>query len=530
MSAGLVTGPVAAARRSLPRHGIRALIAGVLAALVAMLGSWHPSLWSDESATINAATRSLSDLWKMVGNIDLVHGFYYLLMHVWIDLFGTGTFVLRLPSALAVGVAGACLYLIANRLAGASVAAVAAVVFAVLPRVTWAGAEARPYALTMALATACTLMLLLALERARPWLWTLYSLLLVLGILANLFVALIAAGHLVSMIWARHRLTRSQWVLWLLSTIAAGLVCSVFLLSALDQAGQLGERSFSIVDLAQNVAVNQWFLGDTPTTSTGVSMTSLTADPASWWAPASIALAAGCWVLIAIAVVRGLRRSGIDGGPGRVVRWMLPWAVVPTVIIGGYSLVATPMYSPRYLSMAAPAIALLIAVGLLALPRPAWRTAVAAILVVLTVPVYFAQREVNGKNGSDWIDVAGYVAANASPGEGVYFVPRYDVPGDVVGATTRGIQVAYPAAFQGLEDLTLMRKPAAVGNLVGESRRLAASDAELAAVDTVWVVQRRDYPAASEASDLSVLTAGGFHESARWVGPLDEVVRFDRSG
>ena len=63
-------------------------------------GSARPSLWFDEAATISAGTRSIPDLWRMVHNIDAVHGLYYLLMHGWYVVFPATEFTSRLSLSL----------------------------------------------------------------------------------------------------------------------------------------------------------------------------------------------------------------------------------------------------------------------------------------------------------------------------------------------------------------------------------------------------------------------------------------------
>ena len=84
------------------------LAVAVLAAVVGAAGASHPSLWFDESATISAsASRSLPELWRLLGHIDAVHGLYYLLMHGWFAIFPLTEFWSRVPSCLAVGIAAA---------------------------------------------------------------------------------------------------------------------------------------------------------------------------------------------------------------------------------------------------------------------------------------------------------------------------------------------------------------------------------------------------------------------------------------
>jgi Predicted membrane protein len=60
------------------------LIVAVLGAAVSLGGAGRPSFWYDEAATISASySRSLSQLWQMLSNVDAVHGLYYLIMHGW---------------------------------------------------------------------------------------------------------------------------------------------------------------------------------------------------------------------------------------------------------------------------------------------------------------------------------------------------------------------------------------------------------------------------------------------------------------
>ncbi|MDR3079819.1 MAG: hypothetical protein LBV60_02630, partial [Streptomyces sp.] len=85
------------------------------------LGLWglsrQSSVWRDEAATWQVAQRSTAEIWHMLGNIDVVHGGYYLLMHALFECFGPSTTTLRLPSVLAMGTAAACVTVIGHRLA-----------------------------------------------------------------------------------------------------------------------------------------------------------------------------------------------------------------------------------------------------------------------------------------------------------------------------------------------------------------------------------------------------------------------------
>src|SRR5450432_27004 len=62
-------------RRSVP---VIATLLGMAGMLVSFAGSWNPSFWGDEAASIMSAERPLSTLWAELSHIDAVHGLYYL--------------------------------------------------------------------------------------------------------------------------------------------------------------------------------------------------------------------------------------------------------------------------------------------------------------------------------------------------------------------------------------------------------------------------------------------------------------------
>ena len=155
------------------------LIVGVLAAAVSLVGAGRPSFWYDEAATISASySRSIGQLWQMLTNVDAVHGLYYLLMHGWFTLFPPTEFWSRVPSGLAVGGAAAGVVVLGRQFSSRTVAVSSGVICAILPRATWAGIEARPYALSMMAAAWVTVLLVHAARRDNGWLWLSYGLVL----------------------------------------------------------------------------------------------------------------------------------------------------------------------------------------------------------------------------------------------------------------------------------------------------------------------------------------------------------------
>jgi mannosyltransferase len=222
-----------AASYSRPRRRGRLLdplAVGLLAALISSVAASRPSLWFDESATISAsASRSLPDLWRLLGHIDAVHGLFYLLMHGWFAVFPATEFWSRVPSCLAIGAAAAGVVVFAKQFSSRTIAVCAGVVFAILPRVTWAGVEARSYAFTAVAAIWLTVLLVTAIRRNRWWLWLLYAVTLLLSILLNIYLVLLVPTYAVVTPLLGRR--RKSVVLWwaITSAVAVGAMTPLML-------------------------------------------------------------------------------------------------------------------------------------------------------------------------------------------------------------------------------------------------------------------------------------------------------------
>ena len=95
----------------------------------------------------------------------------------------------------------------------------AGIVFAILPRVTWAAVEARSYALTAAAAVWLTVLLVTSVRRNRWWLWLLYSLALMLSILLNVYLVLLVPAYAVVTPVLRRRKSVVLW--WAITSALA---------------------------------------------------------------------------------------------------------------------------------------------------------------------------------------------------------------------------------------------------------------------------------------------------------------------
>jgi mannosyltransferase len=491
-----ITRPAPARDAGLLRsRALLALLLGALATAVSAAGSWIPSLWGDEVTSVMSAQRPLPSLLTMLGHVDAVHGAYYAGLHVWGSVFGFSPFSVRFPSAIAVGFATAAVVLLADRLRSRRVAVLAGLVCAILPRVTYMGEEARSYAFSTAIVAWLTLLLIVALGRAKParW-WAAYGVLLAVGVYTFLYVALFVLVHAIVVLLARvPRRTLAGWAIATGAALAATTPVVVFAVLERGQVAYLG----STQQLApQTVFSGLWF-GDWPFAVVA-------------WAAIVVAVVfeARRRVLVNQAVGGGALFSGGHRVPTLVFLGVLWLLLAPLVLIGMHSLV--PDFTARYVSFCAPAAAMLVACGLddlLGVRR--WLGAVAGVLVVLlALPITVAQRTPYAKNQSDWAQMASVVAARATPGDAVVF--------DESTKPSRRPRLAlhgYPAAFADVRDITLKTPYPQAVSWHDEAYSVpdAAAHGRFTGVDRVWLIEYAAAPGHVDTYGVAALRGLGFH-------------------
>ena len=441
------------------------LAIAVLAAVISAAGASRPSLWFDEGATISAsASRSCAQLWKLLGHIDAVHGLYYLVMHGWFMVFPPTEFWSRVPSCLAVGAAAAGVVVFTKQFSLRAIAVCAGVIFALLPRTTWAGIEARSYALSAAAAVWLTVLLIASMRRNRAWLWLLYALALMVGILVNLNLVLLMPVYAVILAVIRPGVSAAIW--WAVTSAVAVGAMTPFMFFAHGQIFQVGWiyrlNWHNVIDVAQH----QYFDNSVP-----------------------FGILAGLVLLTALAWrVAGHRPPG--RGNGRLLVVCAAWMVVPTAVSLIYSAVSKPVYYPRYLFFTAPAMAVVLAVCVVTFARRRWAvTAVLVALAVAAAPNYlFSQRTRYAKEGWDYSQVADVIATHAAPGDCLLIDNTvFWAPGPI-----RALPATRPAAFRSLVDVGRGARAAEHGTLWDGQVAVWLVTKKLDKCSTVWSISSRD--------------------------------------
>ena len=477
----------------LPLHrtgGLAALL-GLLGFLVAVAGSWRPSYWGDEAASIMSAGRSLPGLVRLLDNVDAVHGAYYLLLHVWIDLFGSSELATRGLSALFIGVATTGTFVLARTLISTRVGVFAALVFALLPRVTYMGAEARSAAVATAVLVWLTVVLVHVLRNrhlvsgTRFALWAGYAALLALGIYLFLYVLLlIPVLGLAALLLTPGKGDRvASLRAWALATATALALAAPVMAASVEQRDQIA------------------FIGRRPPIAV------LTAAVHQWFGNVPLAVLAWGLILLAVVMVFGVRgRMAAPSSTRAALAVMLAWMILPSAALLIGTQLVTPMYSLRYLSVCTPAAAIAIAVGISCL-RPHWPQAAAlGLITALMLPTYLDQRGEFGKNyGSDLRQASAVVRAGAQSGDAVVF--------DESVRPSRKPRLAlrlYPAAFDGLRDVTLAVPYDATTELWDVVLPVDQVTDRLTGTDRVWVLQNQGSGENRRGDNIRTLQQLGF--------------------
>lgn len=491
-----------------PRRSRRPWDAAGVALLTITLcaaGAARPSFWFDEAATISAGTRSVPELWRMVANIDAVHGLYYLLMHGWYAVFPATEFASRLSSALAAGAAAAGVVVLGKQLSTRTVAVTSGLVFAVLPRVTWAGMETRSYALCMAVAVWLTVCCIRIARRGGTWWWLLYGALLVTAAVLNVFLVLIVPAHAVAVLL----FGRSVWRYWAAATAVAVGAVVPFMLFTQSQLFQVQWIAHLSAQTVEKLLKEQYF-------------------------DQSLAAAVAGGVILLAGAVSGLRP--VVGRLQPFLALTLTWIIAPTATLLLYSVLRHPIYYPRYLSFTLPAFALLLGACVVALGRS--RAGIAVVLVIFcaaATPTYLFQRGPYAKAFMDYSAVADVIDRHAAPGDCLVLDNSATwMPGPI-----RPLTAARPGVYQKLRDygrgLTAIQR----NRLWDGHIAIWAWADKMPGCPAMWTITERD-PTLPDHESATALPPGqrlaramayqvpsrfGFHVVERWQFSFAQVTR-----
>ncbi|MFE3829780.1 glycosyltransferase family 39 protein [Streptomyces sp. NPDC059092] len=439
----------------------RALAVVAPATLALALGVWGirrgGTLWGDEAVTYEVAHRAPWQIWHTAGQVDAVHGLYYLLMHGAFGLWDGGLVALRLPSVLAVAAASAGVALLGRALAGERAGLLAGLVLPLLPAVQRYAQEGRSYALVCALVTWASWLLVRALGRpSRRRRWAAYAGVLLTACLLHEFAVLTLFAHGVTVVCSgASRRTVRAWA------AAAGAV----------GAGLLPLALFSTTQSAQ----------------------------VDWIGAPGVRHVLGFAVVSAVGVVCARTAPRGSGAVARhrpaappvprLETLALPLLILPSALLMALTPLR-PFYVERYVLSYTVGLALLLGAALDRCRTPgdaarARRRAVSVLAVAAALaalcPVGTHLRTPQSRQ-NDATAVARAVRESARRGDGLLFMP----------ARRRVWTLARPGEFRGLADLALDRSPVASHTLHGTELPAGRVRARMLAARRIVAV--RDLP------------------------------------
>lgn len=450
---------------------------------------------------MRAASLSPAELLAFVQHKDAVHAVYYLVIGLWSRAVGSSELALRAPSAVAVAVAASTLVWVFRHFNRPGTGAVAGIVFAVLPRTTYMGAEARSYALGAALSALIVLLALRTMRRGRLQDAALLALVTAAGTAVFVYSALVVAAAIAYLLLTvavqarRGGAWSGRAVAMTIGALLVGVSAAAPLMVII-----VGQKS-QIAWLGSQPVVNVW---------------TVLAEP---WAESSATVAILGTGLLLVAIWR--RRIVLNGAGKSLIALLLCWTFVPGIALLALNAVDGPLYTSRYLSFVTPGVAGLLAVGLrYALNR---RVAVAALLILLlaAAPTYVTQRTATAKGGADLRQVADYIATHTHRSDGFVFEKAQTVALD-----PRQALAAYPDRFAGLRDIALVQQFPATGTFSDTTRQLDFTVLDSAS-DRVWLVA----PAAvgcERSPDTAALLRAGYQRADLHVVGRDEICKFLR--
>jgi mannosyltransferase len=447
-------------------------------------GIGNSAYWGDEADTVSAVSRSVPQLFRMLGRIDAVHGLYYFMLWPVAAVAGTGAFATRLPSALAMAAAALGTTVIARRLVSRRAGLCAGLVFAFLPTVSAQGQDARPYAMATAAAVLSSYLFVRIIgDPQRRW-FVGYGLSLVLLGYLHMFGLLLVAAHVVTLIglgW-RHRAAGNSPFgsarTWLATFAVVGVAMVPLLMLGWEQREAIA-----------------WI------TKPGWSATVGAAQLLTDGSAVSMIVLAELGVLgilsgARLAPVWPLAPEGTAPDGGRLIGWLaVPWLVLPPALLLGASELM-PVYYPRYITYCLPAVALLVGCGLAALRLPV-RAAVFALVIALAVPAQLQLRVPN----QGMLVASRFLSAHEKPGD-AWVYPLQLIP---------PWQQAYPQGFGSLRDIGQSQSAAVSGRLYATAVPPAVLKQRELGVHRIWVVGADRY-----VKNPSNAISPAFHLAHTW--------------
>ncbi|MDR7520994.1 MAG: glycosyltransferase family 39 protein [Armatimonadota bacterium] len=455
----------------------------LLAAVFRFASIGAKSLWFDEAYAFFAAARPLQDVVAFAAADDVHPPLYYVLLSVWIRLFGTGEAALRSLGAAASSLTVGATWWLGRRLGGPWVGGVAAFLAAIAPLQVLAAQEARMYPLLGFLTVVSWSALLGAAEGNRRA-WPLYVAATVLALYTHYFALLTLAGQAVFVLVAAPRRRQA----WLVSLLAAVVLFAPWL----DEffATLASGRGWPFFRPPVGVGMLTGLVG---LFSFGGHLFGF----ADYFSLGTATVTRQLMVLLPFLGLLALGSAAVWRRPRTF--WLLAgYLGVPVVVAFVFSLRFNVFY-PRYFSFAFPAFALLVAFGMLRLsawlPVPSRRAGLLVlVLAYLGINAWTLHEVYTNPQYArfDWRRAAALLSRQAGPDDLIVAFPSF---GRIALAYyfkgSQRVEHMTPQEFYGRIQAEIRPDPALVERNLEILRSYAAQH------EVMWLVTTQPLPGAA---------------------------------
>jgi Dolichyl-phosphate-mannose-protein mannosyltransferase len=390
------------------------ILAGVVAAGLALRLAVPRGIWLDEAISIHQANLSLHDMFENLQFGDRHPPLHHLVLWLTVRVFGDGELAVRLPSLIAGTLVIPALYLLGQELYDRRTGLIAAAFGAASPLLIWYAQEARMYAFVTLFGLLAVWTQLRAIRNPSMWNWAAY-ILATAALLWSHYFGLLLIG-VQQLIWVGvllHRRSTGEPI----RALALGFAYSaVVLVMQLVPLAVFAQKQFDSTEAA---------FGSPAGTYDSLSFYAALSNIA--WAlwgyhPDGVTelLAAG-WPLLLLLSLLLLGRGG-----SRQTIILAVAALTPIVLLLGVALYDRELFEVRYFLVAVPLLFLLAARLVTGwIRRPSARLAVTGVILV-TLLVGLLDQQTNDDNPRlyDFRGAIEEIEADAGPGALVLYEPK----------------------------------------------------------------------------------------------------------
>lgn len=379
-------------------------------------------LWYDETCSLSFTGYDWKDI---LTHRYMTRPVYFIILKLWVGLFGSGEFVARFPSIIFGTASILFIYKIAKLLFNKNVGMLSAFIFSISPFQIYYSRELRNYSLFLLLALFSMLVFIKILNKGKSILYFLYVLISILLVYTHpfgLYIILSQAAYLL-IIYKKTRLD-SRWLI----AQAILILFSLFFLFWLN--GRFGNAANneldyialpnlrSLLETAEVFSYGGYIQGQG-----GVGF-QISAN--RLLIPRILTIFLCCLYLF------GLLRNRKNDGPDLVFLSHLDkklllflWLFIPIGVTYLYSKLVFPIYLNRYFLAASAAFYIIVANGIMLLPKIKYRILAIAVTTVLTI--HSLGILYNPGSKGDWRAATYYVKANADQGGVIVLVPMMQI-------------------------------------------------------------------------------------------------------